>query len=599
MLHQGKSRLLVKSLLCGWMLGHGTLALAEVSISAPKVEMPAAITPSPLSHEPNPAVLPQDAPLAPSVIKSQPSSRAPKPVLSQPKATSALNREAATVKPQWKAPAVRGPAVSPAPVAKPILEVEPVDAEPLVDAPFGTPATAPAKPIPAQATTVSPQAAAQQEPTLPEDDAAGELLHGNSVKAAPPEAATNESAAPAEEPRVDEPSAPSQPATPSKNKVNADDEPQRLADKTALQPDENLKIEVVRERYPNTVIRVERQVTQDEQGNFVNHGTWIRFDERSRMVGGGEYKQGRKEGKWTRWFAASEGPMFSSPMFKEFSAPFTVEAHYVNDQLAGTWRVVDSKGRKAVEWNFQAGQPHGKNIWYHVNGLVRREIPYVEGEIEGIVYEYGFDGKVENKESFAKGRRLALQTDWYGPNVKRAEGWTLMAKEIVKPNFDFWNGTATYTVIGKEGQNQRHGVWTWWHKNAQKQMEGRFESDQPEGLFTWWYSNGQKQLEGEYTAGKQEGKYLWWHNNGVKMMEGEYVAGAQINTWMRWNEDGQVRELARYSPEGEQLELKQYAAGSNAAEPKMVAAPKAPTAKELMPETIALPIQRPEGRFKR
>ncbi len=135
-------------------------------------------------------------------------------------------------------------------------------------------------------------------------------------------------------------------------------------------PTGELPIEIVRERYSNSQIKTERHVTQDTNGNYINHGSWVRFDERGRMVGGGDYKLGLREGKWTRWFAANEGPLFSGPLFKDFAAPFTSEATFVDDRLHGLWRVTDSKNRKVCEWNFEHGVQHGKSYWYSPSGQV-------------------------------------------------------------------------------------------------------------------------------------------------------------------------------------------------------------------------------------
>ena len=148
---------------------------------------------------------------------------------------------------------------------------------------------------------------------------------------------------------------------------------------------------------------------------------------------------------------------------------------------------------------------------------------------------------------------MAAQVDNYSPGQKRAEGWILYAKEITKSTYDFWNGIASIQVVGTEGQNQRHGLWTWWHKNGQKQMEGRYEADLPIGKFTWWYPNGQKQLQGEYIAGKQQGKFTWWHPSGQKQLEGAYVAGVLTGKWTRWNAEGHVVEVGDYTADGKQL----------------------------------------------
>ncbi len=327
------------------------------------------------------------------------------------------------------------------------------------------------------------------------------------------------------------------------------DEPVSTEAKTA-------EVEVIRERYPSTAVKVERHVTQDGEGNYVNHGLWTQFDEKGRMMGGGEYREGQRQGKWQRWYAAGEGAMFAGPMYKDFQPPFAAEVTFQDDQLHGQWRIFDAKNRKCSEWEFANGQPHGRSVWYYPNGRIRREIAYRDGEIDGEVVDYSPEAKIVQRDKYIEGRRLSVQTDWYAPNQKRAEGWTLFAREIKKSNWDWWNGVTAITVTGKDGLNQRHGAWTWWHKNGQKNMEGQFERDAPVGKFVWWYANGQKQLEGEYEAGKQIGKFTWWHENGQKQMEGAYVQGSQAGKWTRWSADGKVVEIGEYDPEGQRIRKK-------------------------------------------
>ena len=186
--------------------------------------------------------------------------------------------------------------------------------------------------------------------------------------------------------------------------------------------------------------------------------------------------------------------MLNGPLYKDFQPPFVAEATFEDGVLHGTWKVFDSKNRKVSEWEFDHGDRNGKSVWYFPSGQKRREVDYKQGQIDGEVVEWGPDNKIVSREKYVDGRRLAPQVDNYAPGQKRAEGWILYAKEITKSNYDFWNGVATIQVVGTEGANQRHGLWTWWHKNGQKQMEGRYEADLPTGKFTWWYPNGQKQL---------------------------------------------------------------------------------------------------------
>jgi antitoxin component YwqK of YwqJK toxin-antitoxin module len=310
--------------------------------------------------------------------------------------------------------------------------------------------------------------------------------------------------------------------------------------------------EVIRERFPNSAVKVERHVTQDAEGNYYNHGLWTEWDEKGRLVGSGEYRYGKRHGRWLRWYGQNDAPMLQGPLYKDFQPPFVAEATFEDGVLNGTWKVFDSKNRKVSEWEFDHGERNGKSVWYFPNGQKRREVDYRQGQLEGEVLEWGPDYKLATREKYVDGRRLAPQVDNYAPGQKRAEGWVLYGKETTKATYDFWAGTANIQVVGTEGNNQRHGLWTWWHKNGQKQMEGRYESDLPVGKFTWWYPNGQKQLQGEYINGKQQGKFTWWHPNGQKQLEGAYVAGVLSGKWTRWNTDGRVVEVGDYSADGKQ-----------------------------------------------
>ncbi len=60
--------------------------------------------------------------------------------------------------------------------------------------------------------------------------------------------------------------------------------------------------EVIKERYPNGSVKIEREVTQDDDGNYVNHGMFKTFDERGNLTAQGEYRNGKRQGTWIRWY---------------------------------------------------------------------------------------------------------------------------------------------------------------------------------------------------------------------------------------------------------------------------------------------------------
>lgn len=305
--------------------------------------------------------------------------------------------------------------------------------------------------------------------------------------------------------------------------------------------------ETIQERYPNRQIKVERQVAQDDQGNYFNHGLWTMWDENGRMLGQGQYEHGQRQGKWTRWFAPGEGELFQGAVYREFEPPFISQATFVDDQLHGPWIIMDARKREVSAWEFRNGKRHGASIWWYPGGQKWREVMYRDGELHGDMLEWGPDEELIRKEAFVDGRRHGVHVEWYAPGVKKIEAEYLFAREIIEAADDWWNGTTRARVTGKDGKDERHGIWISYDRNGQKILEGRYHHDVPVGKFIWWHSNGQKSIEGGYVDGLQDGPWSWWYPNGQKQISGYYGAGFQVEQWTWWDKDGKVASSVRYA----------------------------------------------------
>ena len=55
------------------------------------------------------------------------------------------------------------------------------------------------------------------------------------------------------------------------------------------------KGEIIRERYPSRAVKIEREVIQDQAGNYVNHGTFRMWDPNGTLVLEGQYYFGKRE----------------------------------------------------------------------------------------------------------------------------------------------------------------------------------------------------------------------------------------------------------------------------------------------------------------
>lgn len=303
--------------------------------------------------------------------------------------------------------------------------------------------------------------------------------------------------------------------------------------------------EVVRERYPNRRVKVERQVTQDEHDNYVNHGTWKMWDPQGNLIVEGEYRFGQRHGTWSRWYRPNETKLLSTPPFDQFHGPFISQASFVDGKLDGRWIIYDTKQRKICDWEFANGRRHGTSAWWYSNGKKMRQIAYVDGEINGLLQEWNRSGEVVTEDKYDHGRRLAMKTETFKNGQKQSEGLVLHARLVVKDVDNWENCTiATYT---QEGEDEKHGSWITWFVNGQRKVHGEYRHNKPVNAFVWWHDNGQKSLQAFYEHGKQHGTWTWWHENGQKSIQGNYGHGAPTGRWTWWHQTGKVAQRADFT----------------------------------------------------
>ncbi len=307
--------------------------------------------------------------------------------------------------------------------------------------------------------------------------------------------------------------------------------------------------ETIRERYPSGRVKVERQVTQDSQGNYVNHGTWKMFTETGELVVTGEYTMGERTGTWNRLLTEREAPLLGTEPYKQFQAPFVSQATFINGELGGHWTIMDARQRVASQIQFKAGQRHGKAAWWYPNGKKLREISFEDGIVEGEAISYDANGAVVASEHYQDGRKLAPKIEYYGPGQKKSETNYLFPKAVVQSRDDYWK--SELAVFNAEGEPLKHGEELQWYANGQLKMRGRYEQNQAVGHHVWWYENGQKALAGDYDKGRQSGAWTWWHENGLKKTQGEFSVGHPDGHWTWWNADGQLAQQADLSESSE------------------------------------------------
>ena len=87
------------------------------------------------------------------------------------------------------------------------------------------------------------------------------------------------------------------------------------------------EVEVIRERYPDGKVKVERQVALDANGNYVNHGPWKLYSPSEVVVAEGQYDMGKRVGNWTRWLGKNDSKVFGQRAVQPLQAAVCLAGH--------------------------------------------------------------------------------------------------------------------------------------------------------------------------------------------------------------------------------------------------------------------------------
>ena len=307
----------------------------------------------------------------------------------------------------------------------------------------------------------------------------------------------------------------------------------------------NQDAEKIHERYPDGRIKIERQVTQDEQENYINHGLWVMYNQGGDVVAEGNYEFGERQGDWKRVYERDDAEIFSKAPFNQYVGPYTSTAHFEAGKLHGDWTIRDPNGRVICRWSFANGRRHGESVWYHNNERKMRVLNYHDGELDGEFFEFDQHGEPTIDTKYVDGRRIERVAEDFEDGQPKHRGFVLKSRLALKTPDDWWTvSLAKYTV---HGDSEKHGKWTTWYPNGQEKVVGEYHFNERSGDFTWFHENGQKWIQAFYTAGKKDGQWTWWHKNGQKSISGAYLNGSPAGRWIWWHETGKVAQRINYS----------------------------------------------------
>jgi len=311
-------------------------------------------------------------------------------------------------------------------------------------------------------------------------------------------------------------------------------------------------VETIRERYPDGKIRIERNVTLDADGNYVNHGVWRLHSPNETIVAEGQYDMGQRVGSWTRWLGRNDAPVFKQFPFNRFKPPFASQVNFTQGVMDGEWLIVDADNNKVMQVSLTQGKRNGLVTTWLPNGKIYRQASYDQGVPVGDVLEADSKtGELKRIATYVDGRRIVTKTAHYrrtrnrrGKELKKSEEMFLAATTVEKTPDNFWN--VQLAEYESQGKDLRHGPSKMWFENGQLQVEGFYQMDKRSGTFSYWYANGQVAATGEFVDDLPSDVWVWWHENGQKAAVGNYREGSLIGDWRWWNDDGMLAQEKSY-----------------------------------------------------
>lgn len=307
--------------------------------------------------------------------------------------------------------------------------------------------------------------------------------------------------------------------------------------------------EIIRERYPNGATKIEREVIQDANKNFINHGEWKLLLPNGRVTAKAQFQFGKKSGEWARWLTTKEAPTLSAAPFNQFKAPFLSTFQYTDDQLNGVWQLVDSANRKLFEINLQDGKREAAARFYFANGRNYKLMTYRNGRLDGPFQVWNAQGALVENRKFQEGHEVGKITEYYPASMGRTKvkklEFDVLAGEIESETLDDpWS--IRFAVEKKLGVDLKDGNVEAWYPNGQLKFTGKYEEDMQSGVFAWYFQNGQKQAEGKLIDGERIGEWTWWHQNGMRASSGQYIAGKPAGDWQWWLADGKLNKTKSF-----------------------------------------------------
>ncbi len=129
--------------------------------------------------------------------------------------------------------------------------------------------------------------------------------------------------------------------------------------------------------------------------------------------------------------------------------------------------------------------------------------------------------------------------------VVRKENLTKKLSFYFDANQQKIESTGSYYTDLLGETTEKHGKWTYFHKNGGVAEERNYYRGKLNGQVKAIYANGNIQQEGYFKLDVQDSVYREWFDNGKKSIEGAYSKGQPFGTWTYYYLTGETPKQLR------------------------------------------------------
>lgn len=296
---------------------------------------------------------------------------------------------------------------------------------------------------------------------------------------------------------------------------------------------------------------------------------------------------GEPDGYWRTYYASGQ---------------LKSEGNRVNKQLNGAWKFYDQLGIKYLVINYKEGKKWGfrKNYkdqelvsaewftndvrdslsyYFYPDSVLKRQIPFKEGEERGTGYEFSKDGTIITLLIYRSGvlvrnekinrtddlgRKQGLFKEFFPDGVLKMEGTYLNDLKHGYFKYYYEDGTLKKTekyengVLIESPETAKIRFRQEFYPDGSLMSEGTFRKGVKDGVYKEFDENGELITSGLFAMGKllakgkydelgrRQGPWIGFYPDGTPMWEGSYKDDEEVGTWKYYFRDGKLEQVGSY-----------------------------------------------------